>query len=121
MKVLNLSQVPAELLTDPDFSGGKVTRQTLAGPEKGRTLSAFLVTFSKGARNPLHTHTSDQIIIPTAGKGIVATKDEERVVIPGDVVIFAASEKHWHGATRDSDFSHIYVMSAGYKTEVVRG
>ena len=27
----------------------------------------------------------------------------------GDVIFFAPGERHWHGATDDSDFAHIYV------------
>jgi quercetin dioxygenase-like cupin family protein len=26
----------------------------------------------------------------------------------GDIVLFSAGEKHWHGATEDSEFSHLY-------------
>jgi len=46
----------------------------------------------------------------------VATEKEERIVTVGEVVLFPAGEKHWHGATRDSEFSHIVVTRAGSKT-----
>jgi quercetin dioxygenase-like cupin family protein len=52
----------------------------------------------------------------TAGKGIVATEDEQREVATGDVIFFAAGEKHWHGATAESEFSHIYVHMADART-----
>ena len=35
---------------------------------------------------------------------------------PGDVIFIAAGEKHWHGATKESTFSHIYVMAPDQKT-----
>ncbi len=76
-----------------------------------------IVNFSKGARNKFHTHTSDQALIVTAGEGIVATEQEERIVSPGDIIFFPAGEKHWHGATKDSDFSHIWVLATGSKTK----
>lgn len=120
MQILNAALIPAEPLSDPNFVGGTVTRQTLVGPAKERTLSAFLVNFSRGAHNTPHRHTSDQILIVTAGQGIVSSEQEERVVGLGDIILFPAGEKHWHGATKDSSFSHIYVMSAGYKTTVIR-
>ena len=44
-------------------------------------------------------------------KGIIATEDKEVVITPGDVVLIPAGEKHWHGATEDSDFAHIYVST----------
>ena len=47
------------------------------------------------------------------GKGILATEEEERVVTEGDVILIPAGEKHWHGATSDSEFSHIYVHKLG--------
>jgi quercetin dioxygenase-like cupin family protein len=74
------------------------------------------VNFGKGMRNKFHTHDSDQILIVTAGKGIVATEKEERVVTVGEIVLFPAGEKHWHGATKDSGFSHIVVTKTESKT-----
>ena len=32
---------------------------------------------------------------------------------PGDIVVFQAGEKHWHGATQDSDFFHIVITERG--------
>jgi quercetin dioxygenase-like cupin family protein len=40
---------------------------------------------------------------------MIATETEEKVIAPGDIVIIPAGEKHWHGATKGSRFSHIYV------------
>jgi quercetin dioxygenase-like cupin family protein len=74
-----------------------------------------IVNFGKGVRNKFHTHSGDQILIITAGKGIVATETEEKAVTVGDVVLFPAGEKHWHGATQDSELSHITVQIKGSK------
>ena len=52
-----------------------------------------------------------KVLIVTAGKGIIATEDREVVISPGDVVLIPANEKHWHGATEDSEFSHIYLSN----------
>ena len=41
---------------------------------------------------------------------MVATEDEEIVVGVGDVVFFPEDEKHWHGATKDSEFSHLSIV-----------
>jgi len=42
-----------------------------------------------------------------------ATEDAEQVITAGDIVLIAAGEKHWHGATEDADFSHIYFFRRG--------
>jgi quercetin dioxygenase-like cupin family protein len=117
MNIIKADLVPKEPATEPLFTGGKVTRQSLVSREMSRYLNMAIVNFSKGARNKFHTHTSDQALIVTAGKGIVATEQEEKIVRPGDIVFISAGEKHWHGATKDSDFSHIYVVSADTETK----
>jgi quercetin dioxygenase-like cupin family protein len=82
-------------------------------------VSSAYPYFSKGVRNKFHVHTSDQILIVTSGKGICATKKEEVTVGPGDVILFPAGESHRHGATKDSAFSHIYVIGVNSKTTQV--
>ena len=114
MKVVNVSQVPKVPLVNPLFTSSDVSVQPLA--PAGGTYNANVVTFGKGVRNKFHAHESDQVLIVTAGRGIVATEDEEREVTTGDVIFFAAGEKHWHGATADSEFSHIYVHLADART-----
>ena len=116
MKVIRTDQVTEEPAISPLFTGGPVTRQPLVTQEMGKNFNMSVVNFSKGARNKFHSHTSDQVLIVTAGKGIVATEQEEVVVEVGDVIHIPAGEKHWHGATSDSDFSHIAVASIDRKT-----
>lgn len=114
MNIIKLSNVPKESATlGTLFTGPDVTRQPLELDSKELTVAA--VNFGKGVRNKFHAHDSEQLLIVTAGRGIVATEKEERVVIPGDIILFSAGEKHWHGATEDSEFSHIYVTKIGSK------
>ena len=116
MKVIRTDEVPAQPATSPIFIGGTVTLQPIVTQQMGQYLIMSLVNFSKGARNKFHSHTSDQVLIVTAGTGIVATEQEELVVGVGDIIFIPAGEKHWHGATKDSEFSHIYVVSGSSKT-----
>ena len=116
MKVITPNEVPAKALTTPLFTGGEVTAQLIVTEEMSNYLIISQVNFSKGARNKFHSHTVDQVLIVTAGKGIVATESEEIVVGMGDIIHIPAGEKHWHGATKDSEFSHIYVVAIGSKT-----
>ena len=114
MTVVKMSEVPKEPYGTPLFTGPEVTRQSLVSDRKDLRVS--IVNFGKGVRNKFHTHDGDQVLIAISGKGIVATEKEERVVTLGEMVFFPAGEKHWHGATRDSEFSHIVVTKGGAKT-----
>jgi quercetin dioxygenase-like cupin family protein len=111
MKVVKISDVSKEPFVHPLFTGKDVTRQVLM-PESNE-YDINIVNFGKGVRNKFHAHTKEQILIVIAGKGIVATEAEEKVVTEGDVILIPANEKHWHGALKDSAFSHIYVMRTG--------
>ena len=107
MRVVKISEVKKESINSPLFTAPDVTRQVLLPDSK--EFSVNVVNFGKGVRNKFHAHDSEQILVVIFEKGMIATETEEKVVTPGDVVIIPAGEKHWHGATKDSEFSHIYV------------
>jgi len=110
MHIVSSAKVPRERVVTPLFTSREVYAQPLS-PEDSQ-YNSRIITFGKGVRNKFHAHESDQILIVTAGTGYVATEEEKRQVAPGDVIFFKAGEKHWHGATEDSEFSHIYVHLA---------
>jgi len=108
MEIVSTNRVDKIAFKDPIFTGPEVTMQELVpGSDQ---LHVNIVNFGKGVRNKMHYHSTEQILIVTGGTGIVATETEERVVTVGDIIRIPADEKHWHGATEDSDFSHIYVV-----------
>lgn len=111
MRVVKVSEVKKELSSSPLFTSPDVTMQVLL-PDSGE-YNVNVVNFGKGVRNKFHTHDSEQILIVTSGKGIIATETEKKVITVGDVVIIPTGEKHWHGATKDSELSHIYVSRLG--------
>ncbi len=115
MKVIKTNQVTKVPRQSPLFTG-PVTAQAFVGTELSKRFLIQQVNFERGVRNKFHSHTIEQILIVTEGKGIVATEQEEIVVEPGDVIFIPVGEKHWHGATRDAAFSHLYVMSPDSKT-----
>lgn len=119
MKVLKPDAIPAQDVHTPLFTGGAVTRQTLLTPEMSQNFNLGIVNFSAGARNKMHTHTSDQVLFVTAGEGIIATETTQEVITVGDVVHIPAEEKHWHGATAHSHFSHIALTAKGSSTTQV--
>ena len=76
------------------------------------------VTFEPGCRNHWHIHRAKsgggQILICIAGEGWYQQEGEEAVsLVPGAVITIPANVKHWHGAKKDSWFSHIAVEVPG--------
>ena len=102
-----------EPASGPVFTG-QVHRRPITGESNAKRLYLGLVKFSPGARTKWHTHSFEQGLVILEGKGIVASeKDGERVVTPGDVVVFDLGEKHWHGATNLTGMAHIAINLAG--------
>ena len=76
------------------------------------------VTFEPGCRNTWHVHHAEsgggQILLCVAGEGWYQEWGKPaRSLKPGDVVVIPAGVKHWHGAKKDSWFSHIAVEVPG--------
>jgi quercetin dioxygenase-like cupin family protein len=123
MKITKINAItndPAK--APPGLSGimtGKVSILELTPGSKDFIIN--LIHFEKGVRNKLHTHSCDQVLIVTDGKGVVATEQEKKIVTSGDVILFPAEEKHWHGATDDSDFSHIFILTPKSITKQIKG
>ena len=71
----------------------------------------FNVTFEPRCRNNWHIHhKGGQILLVTQGRGwYQAWGEEPRELKAGDVVNIPAETKHWHGAAKDSWFTHIAV------------
>jgi quercetin dioxygenase-like cupin family protein len=81
-------------------------------PATGPTRAAGnAVTFEPGARTAWHTHPLGQTLIVTAGCGRAQREGgpiEE--IHPGDVVVFASGEKHWHGAAPTTAMTHLAIQ-----------
>ena len=99
---------------------GKSYLNPLTNPSK---TSLFLanVTFEPGCRNNWHIHHASsgggQILICTAGFGWYQEEGKPAQSLkPGDVVTIPANVKHWHGAKKDSWFSHIAIEVLGEET-----
>lgn len=76
------------------------------------------VTFEPGCRNNWHIHHASsgggQILVCVEGEGWYCEEGKPaRSLVPGDVVTIPANVKHWHGAKKDSWFSHIAVEVPG--------
>jgi 4-carboxymuconolactone decarboxylase len=69
------------------------------------------VTFEPGARTAWHTHPLGQILIVTAGSGLVQQwGGPVEEILPGDVVRIPPGVKHWHGAAPAAAMTHIALV-----------
>ncbi len=112
MQRFRIDDIPDEPDTSPIFIGS-VTKKAMVTDKNDGVLRANVVTFHYGARNKLHHHEVDQLLVVTTGKGIVATESEEMEVGPGDVIHVPAGERHWHGAAPGATFAHISILTPG--------
>ena len=72
------------------------------------------VTFEPSCRNNWHIHHATkgggQILICVDGEGWYQEEGKEAISLkPGMVITIPAEVKHWHGAKKDSWFSHLAV------------
>ena len=78
------------------------------------------VVFEPGARNNWHTHPGGQILIVTEGVGYYQEKGKSiQIIRKGDVVTIVPDVVHWHGASPDSEFTHLAINSNTQKGIVV--
>lgn len=94
------------------FTGSVRIDPLIASTAPGRVGGA-IVTFEPGARTAWHTHPLGQMLIVTAGCGLVQSEGGPVVKIrPGDVVWCPPGEKHWHGGTSTTAMTHIAIVEA---------
>ena len=103
-----------------NFFIGKSYLKPLTDPKQ--TVFMANVTFEPGCRNHWHTHHADkgggQVLLCIEGKGWYQEWGKPAQELhEGDVVTIPANVKHWHGAAKDSWFSHIAVEVPGTNTQ----
>jgi quercetin dioxygenase-like cupin family protein len=94
-----------------DYFTGTVRVDPLFDGEDPARATGALVTFEPCARSAWHTHPLGQTLIVTSGVGrIQRWGGEIEEIRPGDVVLIAPDEKHWHGASATNAMSHIAIQ-----------
>lgn len=97
-----------EEICDPDHFTGPVWVKEIWGFDKPVLIDN--VTFAPGTINAWHIHQAGQTLLVTSGKGWYQEEGKPAQALrPGDIVNIPAGVKHWHGAARDSAFSHLAV------------
>ncbi len=99
---------------------GKSYLNPLTDPNKTNLFIAN-VTFEPACRNNWHIHHAKsgggQILICVAGEGWYQEEGKDAVSLkPGMVITIPANVKHWHGAKKDSWFSHLAIEVPGVET-----
>ena len=89
---------------------GQSYLKPLTGPDD--YLPIHNVTFEPACRNNWHIHHASkgggQVLICVEGRGWYQEEGKPAQALePGDVVEIPANVKHWHGAQKDSWFSHL--------------
>ncbi|RFS26611.1 cupin domain-containing protein [Chitinophaga silvatica] len=103
-----------------DYFTGVAWVKSLVQVDDLYNLSVGNVVFEPGTRNNWHTHPSGQILIATNGTGYYQEKGKPiQELRPGDVVRIPPDVIHWHGATPDSEFTHIAINPNTEKGVVV--
>ena len=102
---------PQGELAPSEYFTGTAWVKSLVEDDSVFTTAAGEVVFEAGARSNWHSHPAGQILIVTSGTGYHQIEGEPKEVISkGDVVRCPPNVVHWHGASKDSSMTHIYIV-----------
>jgi quercetin dioxygenase-like cupin family protein len=94
-----------------EYFSGTVGIDPLFDRTEPARVSGAAVTFEPGARTAWHTHPLGQTLVVIAGCGRAQKwLGPIEVIRPGDVVMIAPGEKHWHGAASATAMTHIAIQ-----------
>ncbi|MEM3040935.1 MAG: cupin domain-containing protein [Nitrososphaerota archaeon] len=112
MKVIKLSEIPS-IPSSAGTIGGDLYIKTLVDESTGaKDFKVAIATFPRGVRSKVHIHDFDQVHLVLSGRGIIADEKQEVIFTEGMLAFIPAGERHWHGATEDSEFTHLSIMGA---------
>ncbi|MGV0847909.1 cupin domain-containing protein [Empedobacter falsenii] len=94
-----------------DLITGKAWHNKLIEEDSIYKTAVGVEEFEAGSRNVWHSHPSGQILIVLDGVGYHQIKGQAiQVVRKGDVVKCPPNVLHWHGASKDSNVTQIYML-----------
>ncbi|WP_276165439.1 cupin domain-containing protein [Zobellia alginiliquefaciens] len=109
----DISIFPDGRKIDNDNFTGTAWLTMLAESDSLNAMYAGNVRFEPGTRTNWHSHPTGQLLIAIDGEGYYQEKGQaKRILRKGDAVKCPPNTPHWHGASPDSDFSHIAVSSS---------
>lgn len=94
------------------FTGNVWLDEIAIGEEPSR-VRLLRVSFEPGARTAWHTHPLGQVLHILSGSCLVQAEGQPvREVHPGDTVMIAPNERHWHGAGPQNTMVHLAMQEA---------
>lgn len=110
MKIVRTTDRPSRKGGPEWFTGIVWIDEIVVAAEPAR-LRAYRVSFDPGARTAWHTHPVGQTLHVLAGCGFVQFEGEPaREIHPGDTVMIAPNERHWHGAAPNHTMVHLAIQ-----------
>jgi len=104
------------MLMSDNFTGESFVNFLITDPKGVYDCTVYDVVFSPKSRNFWHTHPQGQLLLCTDGIGYYQERGKEaRRLQRGDVVEIPPDAEHWHGASPDSDFTHIGITPSMHK------
>jgi quercetin dioxygenase-like cupin family protein len=91
-----------------DWFTGTVWIDPIVLGEEPSHMRANRVSFEPGARTAWHTHPVGQTLHVLTGSGLVQLAGQPiQQIHPGDTVVIAPNERHWHGAAPNNSMVHL--------------
>jgi quercetin dioxygenase-like cupin family protein len=113
IQLIHLDRGRGQSSANPIFIG-PVSIQDVVNDALSDQFRVTAVTFENGARNRPHRHTTDQVLVATSGSGFIAGDEGTLPLEPGDVAFIPKGTRHWHGATPDTTFTHLSILTPGH-------
>ncbi len=119
MKIVASKDRPSRKGPADWFTGTVWIDEVVVGAAPSR-LQAARVSFEPGARTAWHTHPLGQTLHVLTGFGLVQLDGQPiEEIHPGDTVIIASHERHWHGAGPANSMVHLAMQEADAQGSVV--
>ncbi|MGF6886553.1 quercetin dioxygenase-like cupin family protein [Nocardia sp. GAS34] len=108
---MRISRAPHTAVSaSSEWITGNARIEELATPDGPSRTQVDSVRFAPGARTRWHRHPLGQVLVVTAGTGLVQRRGARvETIRAGDTVRIEAGEWHWHGATSDSPMTHVAI------------
>lgn len=95
-----------------DCFRGTVYVQMLAQKTEDNNYSIASVTFEPRARSNWHTHPAGQTLIVIEGRGLYQEKGKPvKTINKGETIICSSNIEHWHGASSESQMTHLAITN----------
>jgi len=110
MKIIR-SGARASILGRGDWFQGRAWYDEIAVPAAPSRIHFLEAHFEPGARTAWHSHPLGQTLHVISGVGRVQKAGEAvREIRPGDTILIAPNERHWHGAAPAHGVVHLAVQ-----------